>query len=233
MTPDWVLQLHLVGGLALAAALGAAIGVERHYRNKDAGLRTHALVALGAAGFMVVSGYGFSGTAAGGPVDPTRIAAQVVSGIGFLGGGVIFVRRDAVRGLTTASTIWLTAAVGMCAGAQLPVIAAALTALHFVVVSVLPQAARLLPRSGQVVNTVTIAYPNHQGMLRDIMAVLTTAGWHVANFEQYRDEFGADGTTVKVRLDVTGAGTSEELISRLSGFGPHLSLEIGADDDWS
>ena len=110
----------------LALLLTALIGVEREVRAKSAGLRTHTLVGFGSAVIMVVSKYGFADLLAVDHValDPSRIAAQVVSGIGFIGGGLIFVRQDVVRGLTTAATIWLAAAVGMAAGAGLPVLAA-------------------------------------------------------------------------------------------------------------
>jgi putative Mg2+ transporter-C (MgtC) family protein len=102
--------------LGIAFLLSAAIGLEREVRQKSAGLRTHTLVGLGAACFMMVSKYGSSTcSATTSRSTPSRVAAQIVSGIGFIGGGLIFVRRDAVRGLTTAAVIWLTTAVGMAA----------------------------------------------------------------------------------------------------------------------
>jgi putative Mg2+ transporter-C (MgtC) family protein len=107
--------------LALAAALGGAIGLERELDEKAAGLRTHMLVSVGAALFTLVSAYGFHDFLAdGGAVvraDPSRIAAQIVTGIGFLGAGVIFRQGFTVRGLTTAASLWLVAAIGMAAGA--------------------------------------------------------------------------------------------------------------------
>src|SRR4051794_41245316 len=104
-------------------------------RAKSAGLRTHTLVGLGSAVFMLVSKYGFGDLihVAGVSIDPSRIAAQVVSGIGFIGGGLIFVRRDIVRGLTTAATVWVAAAVGMAAGAGLPGVAVGTTAGDFII----------------------------------------------------------------------------------------------------
>ena len=106
--------------LAVAAGLGGAIGLERELRERQAGLRTHLVVAVGAALFTLVSAYGFSGfIAASGAerVDPTRIAAQIVSGIGFLGAGAIIRQGLSVRGLTTAASLWLVAAIGMASGA--------------------------------------------------------------------------------------------------------------------
>ena len=131
---EWSLLLPLL----LALALSAVIGLEREIRAKAAGLRTHTLVGLGTAVFTLVSRYGFDGSGGGlVPFDPSRIAAQVVTGIGFIGGGIIFVRRDAVRGLTTAATVWVTAAVGMAAGAGLPLLAVAATVGHLLVMTAL------------------------------------------------------------------------------------------------
>jgi putative Mg2+ transporter-C (MgtC) family protein len=107
--------------LAVAAALAGAIGLERELDEKSAGLRTHMLVAIGSALFTLVSAYGFRDFLASGQVvvraDPSRIAAQIVTGIGFLGAGVIFRQGASVRGLTTAASLWVVAAVGMAAGA--------------------------------------------------------------------------------------------------------------------
>ena len=101
--------------LFVAAALGGAIGLERELRERQAGLRTHLVVSVGSALFTLVSAYGFAEF--DGKVDPTRIAAQIVSGIGFLGAGAIIRQGLSVRGLTTAASLWLVAAIGMAAGA--------------------------------------------------------------------------------------------------------------------
>ena len=107
--------------LALAAVFGAAIGVERELREREAGLRTHLLVSVGSALFTIVSAYGFREFLVhGGSVvrtDPSRIAAQIVTGIGFLGAGAIIRQGFSVRGLTTAATLWVVAAIGMASGA--------------------------------------------------------------------------------------------------------------------
>jgi putative Mg2+ transporter-C (MgtC) family protein len=105
----------------VAAALGALIGLERELDEKSAGLRTHMLVSLGSALFTIVSAYGFREFLTNGGnvirADPGRIAAQIVTGIGFIGAGVIFRQGFGVRGLTTAASLWLVAAIGMAAGA--------------------------------------------------------------------------------------------------------------------
>src|SRR5580700_6837753 len=121
-----------IGELSLALGLSAVIGLEREIRQKNAGLRTHVLVGVGAALFMLISKYGFTDVLVRHLVvlDPSRVAAQIVSGVGFLGAGLIFVRRDAVRGLTTAAGIWVTAAVGAASGAGLPVLAGLTTAVY-------------------------------------------------------------------------------------------------------
>ena len=125
---DLELQLDLVVRLLLAAFLGAAIGFEREVRGHPAGLRTHTLVALGSALFTELSIYGFP-TEPGQPVDPTRIAAQIVTGIGFLGGGAILKEGLNVKGLTTAASLWAVAAIGMAAGAGNWFLAIASTAI--------------------------------------------------------------------------------------------------------
>ena len=149
MTPDLTaeLQVELAVRLALSLALGALIGLEREYHRQAAGFRTHSLVALGAALFTVVSAYAFEGA------DPTRIAAQIVSGIGFIGAGTILHYRGSVRGLTTAASLWAVAAVGMAAGAGLYVLAllgAALVLVALWLMDRLADAAReagLLPQA--------------------------------------------------------------------------------------
>jgi putative Mg2+ transporter-C (MgtC) family protein len=119
--PSALVVAHTIGWpeallrLFVAAALGGAIGLERELRERQAGLRTHLVVSVGAALFTLVSAYGF--TDFGSRVDPTRIAAQIVSGIGFLGAGAIIRQGLSVRGLTTAASLWLVAAIGMAAGA--------------------------------------------------------------------------------------------------------------------
>jgi putative Mg2+ transporter-C (MgtC) family protein len=112
---------HVVLRLAVAAGLGGAIGIERELRDREAGIRTHLLVSLGSALFTIVSAYAFHSFLASGATvvraDPTRIAAQIVTGIGFLGAGAIIREGLSVRGLTTAATLWVVAAIGMACGA--------------------------------------------------------------------------------------------------------------------
>src|SRR5438309_6190283 len=138
-------ELEIIWRLGLALVLSSAIGIEREMGQKAAGLRTYSLVGVGSAVFMLVSTYGFHDVIAQAhtTLDPSRVAAQIVSGIGFIGGGIIFVRRDTVRGLTTAAGVWVTAAVGMACGGNLPLVALAATGVCFVVGFACPQ---LVPR---------------------------------------------------------------------------------------
>jgi putative Mg2+ transporter-C (MgtC) family protein len=122
--------------LVVAAGLGGAVGLERELRDHEAGFRTHLLVALGACVFTLVSAYAWTdwtfSTREGIVFDPTRIAAQIVTGIGFLGAGAIIVRGINVRGLTTAATLWVVAAIGMAAGTGYYAVAVGATALVLV-----------------------------------------------------------------------------------------------------
>ena len=121
MNLDWVLITRLV----IAGLLGAAIGLEREIRAKEAGVRTHFIVALGSAIFMIISQFGFADKFH----DVARVAAQVVSGIGFIGAGVIIFQKNAVRGVTTAAGLWVAAAIGMACGDGMYAVAVSATLL--------------------------------------------------------------------------------------------------------
>ena len=129
---DETMEWNFILRLCVAGLCGTVIGLDRECRVKDAGFRTHFLVALGSALMMIVSQYGFEGFLAdhdGTRFDPGRIAAQVVSGIGFIGAGTIIIHRQLVRGLTTAASLWATAGIGLAAGAEMYVVAGAATLL--------------------------------------------------------------------------------------------------------
>lgn len=143
---------ELCARLGCAALLGGAIGLERHWSDKAAGLRTHMLVCLGSALFMIVSAYGFDDVLSPSRIelDPSRVAAQVVSGIGFLGAGAILRRHEAVVGLTTAASIWAVAALGLAAGGGLYVAAFLTTAIILAILTVMrwvESRVRVRPRS--------------------------------------------------------------------------------------
>ena len=129
---DLGLQADLAFRLVVASVLGALVGLEREIHQHPAGMRTHLLVSFGSAMFTVLSVFGFVGVLASGEgtaPDPTRIAAQIVTGIGFLGAGAIIKYGTSIRGLTTAGSLWATSAIGMAAGAGQPLLAVVGTAI--------------------------------------------------------------------------------------------------------
>jgi putative Mg2+ transporter-C (MgtC) family protein len=207
-----------MGELGLAFALASLIGLERQWRHKSTGLRTHTLVGVGAALFVIVSKYGFNDVL--GPyviLDPSRVAAQIVSGIGFIGAGLIFVRVDAVRGLTTAAIVWMTTAIGMACGAGLARIALVATGCHFVVVLVYPRLLAALPGSGRGRFGLRVVYADGRGVLPAILAESTRQGFaivQIATQQRERDVQGA--STVAVTLELQGPPTAAMLTVALS-----------------
>lgn len=133
--------------LGAAFLLSGAVGLEREIRHKSAGLRTYTVVGMSAALFLLISKYGFMDVIDKDRIvlDPSRVAAQIVTGIGFIGAGLIFVRGDSVKGLTTAATVWLVTGIGMACGAGLLILAFAVTAAYFVIALIFPLLLRLLP----------------------------------------------------------------------------------------
>ncbi|MBC6460703.1 MgtC/SapB family protein [Actinomadura sp. HBU206391] len=214
-----------VGELALALVLSAAIGLEREIRQKSAGLRTHTLVGFGAALIMLVSKYGFSDVLSERVMlDPSRVAAQIVSGIGFIGAGLIFVRRDAVRGLTTAAVIWLTAAVGMAAGAGLWLLAILVTAGHFVVMFALTPLVARLPHSKYAPSRLRLVYLDGRGVMRQVLALCAERHFLVGELSiEQRDE-DRDPRTISVWMTVQGNGSVSELAAALAEIDGLLSV---------
>jgi putative Mg2+ transporter-C (MgtC) family protein len=226
---QWALLLPAV----LALVLTALIGVEREIRAKSAGLRTHTLVGLGAAVFMLVSKYGFGDLSEvpGVSLDPSRIAAQVVSGLGFIGGGLIFVRRDIVRGLTTAATVWLAAAVGMACGAGLPLLAVGTTVGHFLITIGLPPVARALAHRRAEQPVLRLAYLDGHGVLRAVLAVCTEQGWAVHGLEVDREGMTEEGDRVaSVILTLAGRGHLPALAAEIAQLPGVRAARTGADD---
>jgi putative Mg2+ transporter-C (MgtC) family protein len=183
-----------IGELALAFVLSAVIGLEREIRHKSAGLRTHTLVGFAAALIMLVSKYGFGDVLAANRIvlDPSRVAAQIVTGIGFIGGGLIFVRRDSVRGLTTAAIVWLTTAVGMACGAGLPILALVVTAFHFIVVFAFPYIVERLPKSRWTPSSLEVSYEDGKEILRDVLVACTQHDFAVSRVRVERERPAAD-----------------------------------------
>ena len=213
----------------MALVLSALIGLEREVRQKSAGLRTHTLVGFASALIVLVSKYGFTDVRGEHvTLDPSRVAAQIVSGIGFIGGGLIFVRRDAVRGLTTAAVVWLTAAVGMAAGAGLLLLAVLVTAGHFLVVFGFTPLVARLPRSKYSATWLLIRYVNGRGALRDALAECTRRNFTVSNLsvEQREDRQGI----ATVRVLIRGGGPVTDLTTALSEVEGMVSVSSDEED---
>ncbi|WP_158745931.1 MgtC/SapB family protein [Acidisphaera sp. L21] len=230
LTGQGLLQLE---ELALAFVLSALVGLEREFRQKSAGLRTYTLVGVSAALFMLISKYGFMDVLVAGRVvvDPSRVAAQIVSGIGFIGGGVIFMRRDVVRGLTTAASVWLTAALGMACGAGLPILALATTLGHFIIMFVFPKLARFIPQERRTATQLRISYREGIGLLRTILITCTQLRFAIDQVdveknsqEAAQDQADWEGTemeaarrgTVVLTMRVRGKRPISHLIASLS-----------------
>lgn len=218
--------LRQLAELGLALVLSTLIGVERAVQQKSAGLRTHTLVGVGSALFMEVSQHGFNNVLGMEHVsfDPSRVAAQVVSGIGFIGGGIIFVRRDAVRGLTTAATVWLTCAIGMACGGGLPLLALGATVTHFLVVRGYPLVTRFVPAISTAAQAkVQLVYDIGGGVLPRVLERATSAGFKVLDvrvdrapwIETEEPDTHPPGTS-EVELTIQGTGTVHRLVAELS-----------------
>lgn len=186
--------------LVLAAIFGTIIGLDREYREKEAGFRTHFLVSLGSALMMIVSQYGFSEilTHDGVSLDPSRIAAQVVSGIGFIGAGTIIFNHQIVRGLTTAASLWATAGIGLTAGAGMSWLALAATILTLVALEGLSLVFRSLGSRRMV---VVFSASDRTGVA-DTLDRIRTNGYMVVSYEVVPQVVGGDGITYRVTMVV-------------------------------
>ncbi len=210
--------LPFAARLLAALALGAAIGVERQWRRRLAGLQTNALVALGAAGFV-----GFSQMLSG-DASPSRVAAQVVSGIGFLGAGVIFKDGFGVRGLNTAATLWCAAAVGVMCGAGFLAGAAMLAALVVAVNLLLKPAARLLARAAAVPEEARFAVTVTRGAAEEarLRALLLRLLDEAALALHAMDSEDAAGGAVTIAASLSADARATAALERAVGL---LSLD--------
>ena len=164
--------IEFVVRLVVASLMGVIIGLEREYRSKEAGYRTHFLVALGSALMMIVSQYGFSEVLETDLVrlDPSRLASQVVSGIGFIGAGtIILLQKQIVRGLTTAAGIWATSGIGLAIGAGMYVMGITATVLFLIGVEVLNYFFKGISLRSMIVEFST----SSQDSLKDISALFS------------------------------------------------------------
>lgn len=205
MTLDIFLRIFV------ALILGGLIGLEREYRSKEAGFRTHFLVALGSALFTILSQYGFKY----GLGDSSRVAAQIVSGIGFLGAGTIIFQRNFIRGLTTAAGLWLPAAVGMACGCGMYILAGVSTLLVLIGLELL---SRIVPPLST--NRLHISYESDkEKAARDASLQIKRICKEVYTYNISREAAGS-GEKVKVDMDVKvkGADPVGRIVEYLKDF---------------
>ena len=202
--------------LLAAAVLGSLIGFERERLDRGAGLRTHALVATASALLTIISAYGFQEVVTSNrtvAVDPSRIAAQIVSGIGFLGAGLIIFRRNVVYGLTTAASVWAVAAIGMACGAGMFIPAAVATALFLVILTGLkPVEQRIFGHKR--VAPVTIRLHREEGQIASIEAAIRASGLQTQQLAFKLDTQKGE-STITLELQEINAARLAELAERL------------------
>ena len=206
MTIEWNFIIRLL----VAGLLGGLIGFEREIRAKEAGLRTHFLVALGSALFMLISQYAFAGR-----FDASRVAAQVVSGIGFIGAGVIIFQKNVVRGVTTAAGLWVAAAIGLACGAGMWVVAIAATLLALICLETMHFLAH---RYGEKAVEVTVS-PVSSDQLGVLLQVMKEFGMDVHSFS-------LSGSVARMSVHVRQKNYEDSitrLLEALKGFSVEIS----------
>jgi putative Mg2+ transporter-C (MgtC) family protein len=225
--------------LVVAFGLTALIGLEREIQGKSAGLRTQTIVGTSAALILIISKYGFGDVLNAGTIvlDPSRVAAQIVSGIGFLGAGLIITRRGAVHGLTTAAAIWECAAIGMAAGAGLLLLAVTVTALHFIIIfGFSPLARRLTNRLSGTIH-LHVTYQDGRGILRQLLSACERRGWQVTSVVTERASAGLLETpppetgdvAVAMTLSGTGVLRATRVLATVDGVSSVRQLDDEAE----
>ncbi len=208
---------ELIFRIFIAAMLGGLIGLEREYRAKEAGFRTHFLVGLGAAVFMILSKYGYDDVVREELVrlDPSRIAAQVVSGIGFIGAGCIIFQRHVVRGLTTAAGLWVTSAIGLACGSGFYLLP---TAATLMVVACLEGVNFFHHRFGAKSIALTISAATRDG-IRDVLSTLQKEHVEVLSYEMKTDRSAPDASyTAVLQLRVKRNHYQARIMSFMTDF---------------
>jgi len=215
---DVGLQLELSGRLVLAAILGAAIGLERELHDHPAGMRTHLLVSLGSAMFAVISAYGYSSFFAANPTaqdNPQRIAAQIVSGIGFLGAGAIIQAGRWVRGLTTAASLWATAAIGLAVGSGEYILS--LVGTFLIVLSLGPLNWLIARRRGESEQVLRLRLETTGlGALGNVTATAVRAGGEVSKVESRK--IGKGRYEMELLLRLPNRVSATEVVSTLDAI---------------
>ena len=204
-----VIEWNSILRLFIAGLLGGLIGFEREFRAKEAGLRTHFIVALGSALFMLISQYAFTGR-----FDAARVAAQVVSGIGFIGAGVIIFQKNVVRGVTTAAGLWVAAAIGLASGAGMYALAIAATLMTIICLETMHFITR---RFGEKSLMITISQISSD-KLADVLDSLRKANFEIDSFS-----YSEGSATVHLHLSQRGY---QKALSRILEIMRGLDIEI-------
>ncbi len=210
-----ITQLWCVLDVVMAAVLGLIIGLERKFRSKEAGIRTHTIVCLASALFMVISKHAFAGM---GNFDPARIAAQIIPGIGFLGAGMIVYKKNVVHGLTTAAGVWATAGVGMACGGKLYIVAVISTALIILFQFLLHSKLGLFAnKSSYRLNISFYAGEDESAIVKDI--------FDVKHFHKYRAIRQGDRVVCEVALYTESLYSSEQLNEYMKKYPFIISIQ--------
>lgn len=217
LNADFVLRLLVAG------VLGTVIGLEREYRAKEAGYRTHFLVSLGSALIMIVSQYGFQDILREDSVslDPSRVAAQVVSGIGFIGAGTIILQKQIVRGLTTAAGIWATAGIGLAVGAGMYAISIAATLLTLVGLELLSILFKSIGMKSSIITFSTF----NKDILREVAQRFSSKDYLLVSYNMQKVQLGEE-TSYQVTMVVKSKRKQDEgfLLQTMQSF-PEITVE--------
>lgn len=217
LNADFVLRLLVAG------VLGTVIGLEREYRAKEAGYRTHFLVSLGSALIMIVSQYGFQDILREDSVslDPSRVAAQVVSGIGFIGAGTIILQKQIVRGLTTAAGIWATAGIGLAVGAGMYAISIAATLLTLVGLELLSLLFKSIGMKSSIITFSTF----NKNILREVAQRFSSKDYLLVSYNMQKVQLGEE-MSYQVTMVVKSKRKHDEgfLLQTMQSF-PEITVE--------
>jgi putative Mg2+ transporter-C (MgtC) family protein len=203
-----IINLEFGLRLLVAGILGAAIGLEREYRAKEAGYRTHFLVSLGSALLMIVSQYSCQDLLSthGISMDPSRIASQVVTGIGFIGAGTIILQKHIVRGLTTAAGIWTTAGIGLAVGAGMYTLGIAATILTLIGLELL---GRVFKSVGMKSSIISLSSTN-KDIFKEIATLFKSKDYLIVSYQMEKERYGEHGLIYQVTMVIKSKRNNDE-----------------------
>lgn len=215
MIGSYLMQLDYLLRLFIAAICGSAIGYERKNRMKEAGIRTHFIVAIGASLMMIISKYGFQDQIGwhNTTLDPSRIAAQVVTGVGFLGAGIIFMQKQTIKGLTTAAGIWATAGIGLAIGAGLYSVGLAATIIIILGQILLHGKIKWLP--SQKTELLILQIVDKPGAVQNIQKIFEEQNVTILNFKTKSNKDPAEVIDLKIVIRVSESFNIINLLSIL------------------